>query len=427
MKVAFHTLGCKVNQNDTDSLARLFRERGYEIVPFEPGADIYIINTCAVTKIGEGKSRQSIHKAVGYLPKVLVVTGCYPQIAPEEVAAIPGVDLVIGMAERPQIVELVETLLKNREKMIRVSQVDQLGDWTQLPVGAGSERTRASLKVEEGCNQYCSYCIIPYARGTVRSMQPEQVLVEFRTLLAAGYKEIVLSGIHLGAYGQERGINLNTIIAKLARIEGEFRIRLGSIEPTDFTDELLGTILNHPKVCQYLHIPLQSGSDRILQRMNRGYNLEYYSRLLDNLRKYNPLIAVGTDLIVGFPGETDADFETMCNYVAGQKFSRMHIFRYSPRKGTPAAEFSDRVSKTVQEERSRVMTQIVAESGQEYLQKFIGKTVEVLFEENHGDQWTGLSGEYLRVKVETQIDLKNMLIPVRVEAIQRNNLEAKII
>jgi threonylcarbamoyladenosine tRNA methylthiotransferase MtaB len=427
MKVAFHTLGCKVNQNDTESLTGLFRSRGYEIAPFEPGADIYVINTCTVTKLGEGKSRQSIRKAVGYHPKAVVVTGCYPQVAPEEVAAISGVDLIIGMAERPQIVELVEAFLQKRERMVRVNQVTELSDWIQLPVGMGGEKTRANLKIQEGCNQYCSYCIVPYARGKVRSMPPKQVVNEFKTLLEAGYKEIVLSGIHLGAYGQEKGIDLNTVISELVQIEGEFRIRLGSIEPTDFTDDLLASILNHPKVCQYLHIPLQSGSDLILRRMNRGYDLEYYSQLLDTLRKYNPLLAVGTDLIVGFPGETDADFEMICNYVAGRKFSRVHIFRYSPRKGTPAADFPERVSKTVQAERSKVIFQIAAESAREYRKRFLGKTVKVLFEEAHGNQWTGLSGEYLRVKVETQADLKNVFMPVRIEEIQENNLAAKII
>jgi threonylcarbamoyladenosine tRNA methylthiotransferase MtaB len=427
MKVAFHTLGCKVNQNDTESLMGLFRSRGYEIAPFEPGADIYVINTCTVTKLGEGKSRQFIRKAVGYQPQAVVVTGCYPQVAPEEAAAISGVDLVIGMAERPQIVELVETFMQDRKRMVRVNPVAELGDWTHLPVGTGSERTRASLKIQEGCNQYCSYCIVPYARGKVRSMPPQQVATEFKTLLDAGYKEIVLSGIHLGLYGQDMGINLNTVIAELVRIEGEFRIRLGSIEPTDFTDELLENVLNHPKICQYLHIPLQSGSDRILRMMNRGYNLEYYSKLLDTLRKYNPLLAVGTDLIVGFPGETAADFETSCNYVAARQFSRMHIFRYSPRKGTPAADFPGRVSKTVQGERSKAMYQIAAESEREYRSRFLGKTVKVLFEEADGERWSGLSGEYLRVKVETQTDLKNMLIPVRIDEIQGNNLAAKII
>lgn len=427
MRVAFHTLGCKVNQNDTDSLAQLFRERGYDIVPFEPGADIYIINTCVVTQLGEKKSRQIIHKAVGYQPKLVVVTGCYPQISPQEAAAIPGVDLIIGMAERPRIVDLVEEVLERHEKIARVNKIDTLQEWIDLPVSFEGERTRANLKIEEGCDQFCSYCIIPYARGTVRSMPVAQVVREIKALLAAGYKEIVLSGIHLGAYGKDIGTDLNAVLTAILNIEAEFRIRLGSLEPMDLTDQLIELIVNHPKVCQYLHIPLQSGSDPILKRMNRNYNLIDYANLLGKLRAGNPQIAIGTDLIVGFPGETAEDFVSTCNFIVDQFFSRVHVFRYSPRKGTPAAGFANRVSKAVQEERSKTIAAIAAKMSFNYMRQFVGKTVTVLFEEKTVKTWSGLTGEYIRTEVATDQELRNILKHVLVTGVEQNNLVGKII
>jgi threonylcarbamoyladenosine tRNA methylthiotransferase MtaB len=427
MKVAFHTLGCKVNQNDTDSLVRLFQEHGYEIAPFEPGADIYIVNTCMVTKLGERKSRQMINKAVSFEPKLVAVTGCYPQVAPDEVAAIPGVDLIVGMAERPRIVELVEKLLVQPQKMMQVGKIADLQDWVSLPVGLTGERTRANLKIEEGCDRFCTYCIIPYARGKVRSMPLTQVITEFKSLLNAGFKEVVLSGIHLGVYGKNNGMDLSEALAAILKIDGDFRIRIGSLEPADFTEKLIATIVNNPKVCQYLHIPLQSGSDRVLKMMNRNYNLEYYNELMENLRKNNPRLAIGTDLIVGFPGETEADFDSSCQFIMKMAFSRIHVFRYSPRKGTPAAKFPNRIPRAIQEERSKRISLIGAVSGTNYIRQFLGETVEVLFEECSGNRWEGLTGEYLRVEVESKLNLKNILARVTVGEMAGNNLIGKII
>jgi threonylcarbamoyladenosine tRNA methylthiotransferase MtaB len=427
MRVAFHTLGCKVNQNDTDSLARLFRERGYEIAPFEAGADIYVINTCTVTKVGESKSRQMINRAVGYHPRLVVVTGCYPQVAPEQVAAIPGVDLVVGMADRPRMVQLVESILARPQQIVQVGNINDLGDWVGMPVGLAGERTRANLKIEEGCEQFCAYCVIPYARGKVRSMPLGQVICEFHSLLQAGFKEIVLSGIHLGAYGKDTGVTLSTVLTALLAIEGDFRLRLGSIEPADFTEELLRTVVNHPKVCQYLHIPLQSGSDRILKMMNRNYDLAYYCELMENLRKNNPRLAIGTDLIVGFPGETGADFESGCDFITRMAFARMHVFRYSPRPGTPAAKFPNRVPRTLQEERSKRLSAIGAKTGANYRRQFLGETVTVLFEEADAQRWQGLTGEYLRVAVESRRNLRNIIDRVRVREIVGDNLIGKIV
>jgi threonylcarbamoyladenosine tRNA methylthiotransferase MtaB len=432
MKVAFHTLGCKVNQNDTDSMAQLFWERGYEVVPFASGADIYVVNTCTVTKLGTRKSRQIINQAVNYVPRLVVVTGCYPQVAPEEVTELPGVNLVIGMAERPYIVDLVEDLLTlkstaNGQKTVRVGKITEVTDWVNLPTGLPSARTRANLKIEEGCDQFCSYCIIPYARGKVRSMPLQQVVAKFKKIIDAGYHEVVLSGIHLGAYGKDLGLDLNAVLTEVLKVDGKYRVRLGSLEPTDFTEKLIANIVGNSRVCQYLHIPLQSGSDRILNMMNRHYNLEYYAGLMENLRKSNPQLAIGTDLIVGFPGETESDFNSSCDFLTRLALSRIHVFRYSPRPGTPAARLPDRVPKAIQEARSQRIRSIAAGSRLNYIRGFCGKTVEVLFEERSGSRWSGLSGEYLRVAVENERELRNVLAQVAVSGNTGDNLVGKII
>ncbi len=415
MKVAFHTLGCKVNQNDSSNLMILFRERGYEIVPFDATADVYVINTCAVTQVGERKSRQMIRKAIGANPEaVIAVTGCYAQTAPQELAGIPGINLVIGMADRHRIVELVEEFRQTHRNMVRVASTAELTAWQDLPVGAVGDRTRVTLKIEEGCDQFCSYCIVPYARGRVRSMPPDQVVEKMRVLAEQGYREVVLTGIHLGSYGKDLNHTLNQLLREILKVPGNFRIRLGSIDPHEIDGDLIDTIVNQRRICQFLHIPLQSGSSRILQLMNRHYTCEEYTGLLRALREKNPLIAIGTDLIVGFPGETEHDFDEIANYVRDQAFSRIHVFRYSPRKGTPAFQMPGRVPASEQEIRSHRIQEIGNRSAAEFARKFIGRTVEVLFEEREETQWHGLSGEYLRVNVESKSNLKNKLILVKI-------------
>lgn len=424
MRIAFHTLGCKVNQNDTESLASLFRERGHEIVPFDEVADVYIINTCSVTNLGERKSRQSIRRAAAVKPRpVVVVTGCYAQTAAGEVAGIPGVNLVVGMAERPRLVELVEEYCKNRRNLVKVSDISQDRTWIKLPVSHVRERTRATFKVQEGCDQFCSYCIVPLARGRIRSLPLREAVKEFRLLVESGYREIVLTGIHLGAYGKDLGLTLADLLIELLKIEGDYRIRLGSIEPNEFDGKLLELILNNRRICQYLHIPLQSGSDRILKLMNRHYTIADYRDLLKRIRLENPLVAIGTDLIVGFPGETEQDFENISNFVKEQAFSRIHVFRFSPRKGTPAASFPGRVPGRIQEERSREIQAIALQSASDYAQKFVGNQVEVLFEEKTASGWTGLSGEYLRTEITTKADLKNKIKKVLITGVSGNILK----
>ncbi|TCL62220.1 threonylcarbamoyladenosine tRNA methylthiotransferase MtaB [Hydrogenispora ethanolica] len=426
MKVAFHTLGCKVNQNDTNNLMALFQKQGYQVVPFGQPADVYVVNTCAVTHVGERKSRQTIRKAIQNNPEAVVaVTGCYAQTAPEELAGIPGVNLVVGMADRPRIVDLVAEFRATHRNQIQVRP--NRATWEEMPQSDGGERTRATLKIEEGCDQYCSYCIVPYARGPVRSMPPEQVIQSIRGLLAEDYQEIVLTGIHLGSYGKDCSSSLAQLLAEIVALEGRFRVRLGSIDPHEIDAELVETIVGHPdRICQSLHIPLQSGSDRILKLMNRHYSLEEYAALLGALRAGNPLLAIGTDLIVGFPGETDEDFDAMAAFVREQAFSRVHVFRYSPRRGTPAARLPGRVSAAEQERRSRVIQAIAAESGARFAREFIGRRVQVLFEEQEGSLWEGLSGEYLRVKVEAAGELRNRLVPVLITGSHQDALQGII-
>ncbi len=426
MKIAFHTLGCKVNQNDTESLAALFRERGHEIVPFDGMADVYIINTCAVTNLGERKSRQSIRRAAAIQPRpIVVVTGCYAQTASGEVAGIPGVNLVVGMAERPQLAELVEEYCRERRNLVRVGDIGRDKSWIKLPVSRATERTRATLKVQEGCDQFCSYCIVPLARGRIRSLPLMEAANEFRLLVDSGYREIVLTGIHLGAYGKDLGLTLTELLMEVLKVPGDYRIRLGSIEPNEFDEDLLNIILNNSRICQYIHIPLQSGSDRILKLMNRHYSVSYYSHLLKRIRRENPLIAIGADLIVGFPGETGPDFEDTCNFIVEQSFSRIHVFRFSPRKGTPAASFSGRVPGQIQEERSRKVQTIALESGYDYARKFVGKQVAVLLEEKTKTGWSGLSAEYLKTEVTTGEDLKNSIKQLLITGVSGNVLQGE--
>ncbi len=433
MKVAFFTLGCKVNQNDTSSLTALFKNKGYQIVPFEKGADIYVINTCSVTRTSDRKSAQIIRKAIGLTPgAVVVVTGCFAQIAPDEAAGIPGVNLVVGMTERPRIVELVESYMATRRNLVAVcddhAHVNGFNTpfWTQDTADA-TVRTRAALKIEEGCEQFCSYCIVPYARGKVRSQPPDLVREDFRRLLERGFKEIVLAGIHLGSYGKDLGIHLSDLLRELVKIPGDYRIRLGSIEPYDLSDSLLELITGSDKICQSLHIPLQSGCDQILELMNRGYDTSFYARLLSKIRARNPLIGIGTDIIVGFPGETEAGFETARDFILQQNFSRIHVFRFSPRPGTKAATLPERIPKKVQETRSQIVQQIATGSAVAFARKFTGRQVRVLFEEQEQSVWSGLSGEYLRVRAESELNLQNSLRMVSVSKANGSDLEGELL
>ncbi|NLJ84997.1 MAG: tRNA (N(6)-L-threonylcarbamoyladenosine(37)-C(2))-methylthiotransferase MtaB [Firmicutes bacterium] len=403
-RIAFHTLGCKLNQYDTQSLLELFKDEGYSIVDFSEKADVYVINTCTVTGSGERKSRQAINRAVRTNPEALVVvTGCYAQTAPGEVMGIKGVDLVIGNQDRGRIVQLTEEAASQGPNVV-VGDILQAKEFEELPVTDFFGRTRAALKIQEGCNQFCSYCKIPYARGPSRSRNLDAVVQEARRLAERGFREIVLTGIHLGAYGTDLSppSDLAEAIRTLSDIEGLARIRLGSVDAPEIDDELIETIRTHPKACRHLHIPLQAGDDDVLNSMRRPYALQEYRDVIHRVRSGLPGVAITTDIIVGFPGETDTQFQRALEFVKEMAFSRLHVFRYSPRRGTAAARFPNQIPASVKSERSQQMIQLGKELSLAFHRTYLGKRVEVLWEEAIADLsecvWEGHTSTYVKVQ-----------------------------
>ncbi|MGB9803362.1 tRNA (N(6)-L-threonylcarbamoyladenosine(37)-C(2))-methylthiotransferase MtaB [Desulfofundulus sp.] len=432
--VALATLGCKVNQYESAALATLFRERGYKVVDFSEPADIYVINTCTVTHLGDRKSRQLIRRATRSNPHArVVVTGCYAQISPEEVLSIPGVDLVVGTRDKSRIVDLVEELESRTEGPVAVVRdVFADRDYEELPVPALPSRIRAFLKIQEGCNNYCAYCIIPYARGPLRSRDPENVLTEAGRLVASGFKELVLTGIHIGAYGQDRpgGLDLAGLVERLTEIPGLVRLRLSSVEPVDITDELVDIMAERTNVCRHLHIPLQSGDDTVLARMRRHYTTGWFRGLVRRLRERIPGIAITTDIIVGFPGETDDQFESTFNFVREMAFARLHVFKYSPRQGTAAASFPDQISAPVKEARSRRLIALGDELARSFAAGHIGRQVQVLVEEGLQEKdgyFAGLTDNYLRVIFPARNNPVGELVTVRVGGMEGTDLKGMII
>lgn len=423
--IAFYTLGCKVNQADTASMEEIFRAAGYNIVPFTEQADIYLINTCVVTNEGQRKSRQIINRAVRKHPlSIVVVTGCYPQTAREEVKAIDGVDVIIGNQERRRIVELVEQALaqKHNQVLDNVQKMTIETKFEELGVGTETDKTRAFLKIQEGCNQYCTYCIIPFARGPLRSRSLEGIKEETAKLVAAGYKEVVLIGIHLGCYGKELAkdgihITLADAVEAALSVPGVERLRLGSLESVEVDERLLKLMQKDCRLQRHLHLPLQSGCDKILKLMHRPYDTEKYSKLLTDIRAILPDIAITTDVIVGFPGETEDDFCTTMNFVRKCGFAKMHIFPYSMRKGTPAAAM-EQIPNSIKEERAKRLGEVDRELQLKSLEAAVGSQAEVLFEQpvdtNHME---GLCGPYMRVVVPGGAELAGEIAKVKLTGV----------
>lgn len=399
--VAFMTLGCKVNQTESEAMAQLFRNQGYHIVTSSEEADIVVVNTCTVTNTGDAKSRQVIRRMVKTHPDAFVVVmGCYAQTAPGEVLNIEGVDLVIGTQDRGKILELIDEVKREQQPKSNVHAIWDAVEFEELPLLEGESRTRATLKIQEGCNKFCTYCIIPYARGPVRSRVPEKALAEAEKLVAGGYKEIVLTGIHTGSYGEDLGEdwNLTRLVRELANVKGLHRLRLSSIEPMEFTPDLIEAIVENPAVCPHLHIPLQCGSDTILARMKRPYTIKEFKELIDKFNELLPGVAITTDVIVGFPGETDEDFQNSLEFVRSCGFSGVHVFPYSKRKGTPAAKYADQLPNKVKEQRVKELMEVARQSQEEYVRKFFGQTVEVLIERVSPEGvGTGHTRNYLQV------------------------------
>ncbi len=433
-KIAFYTLGCKVNQADTASMENLFLRSGHQLVSFDGEADVYIINTCVVTNTGQRKSRQTIHRAIRKNPNALiVVTGCYPQTAAEEVKAIAGVDMIIGNQDRAQIVQLVEERLAHRQTdtLDAVHKLTASTAFEEMAAGDITDKTRAFLKIQEGCNQFCTYCIIPYARGPLRSRSLESIRTETQRLISAGFKEIVLIGIHLGCYGKENpdGPTLYDAVKTVLDVPGVQRLRLGSLESVEVEPRLLTLMQEDARFCRHLHLPLQSGCDKVLQAMHRPYTTAKFKTLLADIKTKVPDIAITTDVIVGFPGETEADFETTCKFAESCGFSKMHIFPFSARKGTPAEKFAGAVTEAVKKERADILGKIDETMHKTFLQAMVGQNAEVLFEQPAGeDYFEGLTGNYQRVFVKCGgRNLGGEILPVKITAFDGEKLLGEII
>lgn len=433
-KIAFYTLGCKVNQADTASMENLFLRSEHQLVSFDGEADVYIINTCVVTNTGQRKSRQTIHRAIRKNPNALiVVTGCYPQTAAEEVKAIAGVDMIIGNQDRAQIVQLVEERLAHRQTdtLDAVHKLTASTAFEEMAAGDITDKTRAFLKIQEGCNQFCTYCIIPYARGPLRSRSLESICTETQRLISAGFKEIVLIGIHLGCYGKENpdGPTLYDAVKTVLDVPGVQRLRLGSLESVEVEPRLLTLMQEDARFCRHLHLPLQSGCDKTLQAMHRPYTTAKFKTLLADIKTKVPDIAITTDVIVGFPGETEADFETTCKFAESCGFSKMHIFPFSARKGTPAEKFAGAVTEAVKKERADILGRIDETMHKAFLQAMVGQNAEVLFEQPAGeDYFEGLTGNYQRVFVKSGgRNLGGEILPVKITAFDGEKLLGEII
>ena len=413
-RIAFHNLGCKVNSYETEAMLRQMLAAGYTSVPFAPGADIYVVNTCTVTNIADRKSRQMLHKAKAMNPKALVVAvGCYAQVAGEGLLEDPAVDLVIGNDEKSRLPELIRAFEAEGEEKAFVQDIGASRHFEELPGGGGGERTRATLKIEDGCNQFCSYCLIPYARGRVRSRSPENSLKEARRLAEEGYKEIVLTGIHLASYGldfpgdagdrAEYGAPLLRLIEDMAQIDGIRRIRLGSLEPRLITSDLARRLAAVDKLCPHFHLSLQSGSDTVLKRMNRHYDTAAFYREMEALRQAFETPALTTDVIAGFPGETEAEFEETVRFLEKAEFYETHIFRYSRRKGTVADGLPDQVPEKVKAERSARLLDLNRIHKARFEEGLKGQERTLLLEEPDAALgpgfWTGHTPEYVKLSV----------------------------
>lgn len=413
---ALHNLGCKVNSYETEAMQQLLEEAGYEIVPFHEKADVYIINTCSVTNIADRKSRQMLHRAKKQNPDAIVVgAGCYVQTKEAQALVDESIDIVIGNNKKHELVPLLREYEASHRKMACVADINhEKQAYEELSLSRTAEHTRAFIKVQDGCNQFCTYCIIPFARGRVRSRELPDVLQEIRTLAKSGYREVVLTGIHLSSYGVDNGESLLHLIEAVHELEGIERIRLGSLEPRIVTDAFAKRLSELPKICPHFHLSLQSGCDTVLSRMNRRYDTAEYEAGCALLRRYFEHPAITTDVIVGFPGETDEEFETTERYLERIHFYEMHIFQYSRREGTKAAAMPDQVPEAVKKERSEKLLALGHRMSEEFRRYYLGRQVTALLEEEFlydGKRYyTGYTKEYVKVAVETEKDLSNTFV-----------------
>ena len=427
-KVAFYTLGCKVNQYETEAMSELFEKNGYIVCDFDEFADIYVINTCTVTSMSDRKSRQIIRRAKKMNENAyVIVTGCYAQVAKDEVAKIEGVNLVLGAKERDKIVTFADEYFK--EKLIlKSSDISYTHTFEPLEIGEFKSRTRAYIKVQEGCNQFCSYCIIPYARGPIRSRDLEDVINETKRLANAGFTEVTYVGIHIASYGLDgKKYDLADLLCRADKIDGIRRIRLSSIEPMTLNADFIKKISNVKKLCHHFHLSLQSGCDETLKRMNRKYTVDDYYNIVLGLRQHFPDVAITTDIMVGFPAETDEEFSKTCEFLEKVSFSSAHIFQYSRRKGTPADSFQNQIPSEIKAKRSKIVKEITDNTQLEFMEKFVGYDAEVLFEQRVGGYFEGKTGNYMNVLVKTDAELSGQYKTIHLERIKNGSFIGKFV
>lgn len=417
-KVAFITLGCKVNQYETNAMAQKFLENGYKLVEATEKADIYIINTCTVTNMSDRKSRQMLRRVKEINPQAIIVAcGCYVQVAKEEIEKIKEIDLILGNNEKKEIVELVEKYQNKKQKIIQTEDVMHKKEYVELGEITYTEKTRATIKVQDGCDRFCSYCIIPYARGRVRSRNPQNILEEITKIAQKGIKEVVITGIHIASYGKDfsNKYQLIDLLEEINQIKEIKRIRLGSIEPLLITEEFVERLVKLEKICHHFHLSLQSGCDETLKRMNRRYTTEQFQEIVNRLRKYYKDVILTTDIIVGFPQETEAEFEKTYKFLKNIEFYKMHIFKYSPRKGTKAAEMKGQIDGKIKEKRSQKLIQLSNETQKQYHEKLIGQEVEILWEEEKNGYYQGHTKNYMLAIIKENKNLENKIIKAKIK------------
>lgn len=424
-KVSFYTLGCKVNQYETNAMAQKFKESGYEIVDMNDDiSDICIVNTCTVTNMSDRKSRHSLRRVKEKNPAAIIAAvGCYAQVAKNDLENMPEIDIVLGNEEKANIVQYVEKFIENEKKLIEIEDIATKKEFEDMGQITYTEKTRAFIKVQDGCNQFCSYCIIPYARGRVRSRKAESIIKEITQIAQNGIKEVVITGIHVASYGRDFGNEngLIELLEKINEIEGIKRIRLGSLEPKIITEEFMQRLSKLEKICHHFHLSLQSGCDATLKRMNRKYTTSEVKEIIERLRRYYDDVMLTTDIIVGFPGETEEEFETTYQFLKQAKLYKMHVFQYSPRKGTRAAVMPNQIDGNIKEARSKKLIELSNENQKMYNQQLVGKEVEVLFEDKEVEDgityFRGHTQNYVLVKYKTDENLENTLKLIKISDI----------
>lgn len=439
MKVAFHTLGCKVNQYETEAMREQFKAEGFESVDENDFADVYVINTCTVTNLADRKSRQYIRRMKKGNPEaVIAVTGCYAQIKPEELAELPEVDIVAGTGEKNNIIQYVKDFMEEKQQQTHIKTYDELCEYQDKGIITSMEsRTRAYIKIQEGCDRFCAYCLIPFARGKVRSRDPEEVVAEAKALVEKGFKEIILTGINTALYGVEDGFaekyplwakedGIESIIKAICQIPGEFRVRLSSLEPAVINAEYVERLMKYDKLCHHLHLSAQSGSDHVLKLMNRPYGQKEYLDIVEVLRKCDPLYGISTDIIVGFPQETDEDFEDSMNLIKKAEFCKVHAFSYSKREGTAAAAMKGQVPSQVKNTRVTALMEAGEQASDHFFQKCKGAVRTVLFEEWDGEYITGYTDNYIKVYAKGSDEDLNCFREVKLLEIYKDGMKGEI-